>query len=52
MSNGLWFATIGILVKENMNVYLAVPFVIGAVAGNMSGAEVSMKIENLIGART
>lgn len=51
-SNGLWFATMHYLVATELNWVMAIPYIIGTVAGSMFGAKVSMKIEKLIDAKT
>ena len=54
-SNGLWLLTFGLLGTEliiNSNYIMAIPYIIGTVAGSIFGAKVSMKIEKLIGAET
>lgn len=49
-SNGLWFATVGVLVRYDWTFWLAIPYVAGTVTGSIFGAKVSMRIEKLIGA--
>ncbi len=49
-SNGLWFLTMHQLVVADLSYLLAVPYIIGTVAGSIFGAKVSMRIEKLIGA--
>lgn len=51
MSNGLWFATFHLLVVEEMGWELLVPYIIGTVAGSVTGSKVSMWIEERIGAK-
>ena len=51
-SNGIWFLTMHQLVVADLTLYLIVPYIIGTVAGSISGAKVSMKIEKIIGAET
>lgn len=54
-SNGLWLATFGLLGTEliiNDNYIMAIPYIIGTVSGSLFGAEASIKIEKLIGAKT
>ena len=51
-SNALWFLTIGILVRADMELWLILPYIIGTVSGSVFGAKVSMRIERLIGATT
>lgn len=50
-SNFIWFATFRLLVIEEMDWILAVPYTFGTVAGSLTGAKVSMWIEQKIGAR-
>ncbi len=52
LSNGLWFLTMHHLVVADLSYWLAVPYIIGTVAGSLFGANVSMKIEKAIGAVT
>ncbi len=49
-SNGLWFATMGLLVVSDFNWVMAIPYIVGTVAGSLFGAKVSIRIEQLIGA--
>lgn len=49
-SNGLWFATMGILVVADFTWPMALPYLVGTVAGSLTGARISMRIEELIGA--
>lgn len=51
-SNGIWFLTMRELVVADLSLWLLIPYVVGTVAGSVSGAEISMKIEKLIGAKT
>lgn len=51
-SNLLWFATMHHLVAADLTWFMAVPYVIGTVAGSLTGATISIRIENLIGAKT
>lgn len=51
-SNGLWFATMSLLVAADLTFWLAIPYIIGTVSGSILGAKVSMKIEKMIGAKT
>ena len=51
-SNGLWFLTIGVLVANNLDLWLIVPYIAGTVSGSLFGAEISIKIEKAIGAKT
>lgn len=49
-SNSIWFLTFRQLVTANMDWILFIPYVIGTVAGSLSGVYVSMKIEKWLGA--
>lgn len=51
-SNGIWFMTMHQLVAMDMTYWLAVPYIIGTVAGSLFGVKTSMVIEKLIGAKT
>ena len=51
-SNGIWFATMHLLVVSDLTWWLLAPYVAGTVAGSLTGATISMKIERLIGAQT
>ncbi len=54
-SNGLWLVTLGVVGSEliiNANYWMAIPYIIGTVAGSLFGAKVSMKIEAYLGATT
>jgi len=50
-SNTIWFLTFRELVRSDMNFLLFVPYVLGTVAGSLTGVKVSMWIEKLIGAK-
>ncbi len=50
-SNLVWFATFKVLFVAEMNWWLAIPYIIGCVAGSLTGAKVSMWIEKKIGAK-
>lgn len=50
-SNTIWFLTFRELVKGDMNFILFVPYVLGTVAGSITGVKVSMFIEKFIGAK-
>ncbi len=39
------------LVAADLTFYLAIPYIIGTVAGSLFGVEASIKIEKLIGAK-
>lgn len=49
-SNGVWFLTFRELVLADMNALLFIPYVIGTVIGSLTGAKVSMFVEQAIGA--
>lgn len=51
-SNGLWFLTMNLLVTAELTPMLAIPYIIGTVSGSIVGAEVSERIEKIIGATT
>jgi hypothetical protein len=50
-SNGLWFATMHMLVATDLSFMMAIPYIAGTVIGSIGGAKISMKIEKLIGAK-
>ena len=52
LSNGLWFATMGILVTSGMHWTLAIPYIIGTVLGSLFGAKLSIRIDKWLGAST
>lgn len=49
-SNGIWFLTFRQLVLSDMSLWLFLPYTVGTVAGSLSGAKLSMWIENKLGA--
>ena len=49
-SNTIWFLTFRELVLSDMNWMLFVPYVVGTVAGSLSGVKLSMMIEKWLGA--
>jgi hypothetical protein len=51
-SNGIWFLTMHQLVVADLSYWLLVPYVVGTVAGSLTGSAVSMRIERMIGAKT
>lgn len=51
-SNGIWFLTMHQLVAADLSYWLIAPYIVGTVAGSLSGAKVSMRIEKIIGAKT
>ena len=51
-SNGIWFLTMRELVVADLSLWLLLPYVGGTVLGSLTGAEVSMRIEKIIGAKT
>jgi len=53
-SNGLWVASLGLIGTEvilNTNYWMAIPYILGTVAGSLFGAKTSIKIEEAIGAK-
>lgn len=50
MSNGIWFLTMRELVTADLTLWLLLPYIVGTVAGSLTGAKVSMWIEATIGA--
>ena len=52
LSNGIWFAMMGILVVSEFNWTLAIPYIFGTVCGSLFGAKVSMRIEQWLVAST
>lgn len=52
LSNGIWFLTMRELVVADLTLWLFVPYVVGTVLGSLFGADISMRIEKLINART
>ena len=51
-SNGIWFATMHHLVATDLSWTMVAPYIAGTVAGSLTGASVSMRVEQLIGAKT
>ncbi len=51
-SNALWFFTMSAIVLSGLDPIMVIPYLIGTVAGSMSGAEISMWIEKRINAKT
>ena len=49
-SNGVWFATFAYLVYFKLNWMLFVPYTCGTVAGSLTGTQISMWIERILGA--
>lgn len=49
-SNGVWFATFAYLVYFKLDWMLFVPYTCGTVAGSLTGTQISMLIERLVGA--
>lgn len=47
-SNGVWFLTFKLLVTNDMNLVLFIPYCIGTVTGSVSGVKISMYIEKLL----
>jgi uncharacterized membrane protein YfcA len=50
-SNSIWFLTFRELVRSDMDSALFIPYVLGSIAGLVTGAKISMWIEKLIGAK-
>jgi len=50
LSNGLWLATIGLVVQTQFNAVSVVAYIGGTVCGSLVGAKISMSIESTIGA--
>lgn len=51
-SNGIYFATFGVILQTGWDWKMAFPYVVGTVAGSLVGADIAIKIENKIGAKT
>lgn len=51
-SNGIWFLTIHELVAADLSFWLIIPYIIGTVAGSLTGSTASIWIEKKIGAKT
>lgn len=51
-SNGIWFLTFRQLVLADMTWVLFIPYTVGTVAGSLTGAKVSMWIEQRLGANS
>jgi hypothetical protein len=49
-SNGVWFICMKQLMKTNMDGVMAVPYVIGTVAGSLVGVKIAMVVERWLGA--
>lgn len=49
-SNGVWFATFAYLVTHQITWALFIPYTCGTVAGSLTGTQISMWIERLLGA--
>jgi len=49
-SNGVWFATFAYLVHFKLNWMLFIPYTCGTVAGSLTGTQISMFIERILGA--
>lgn len=49
-SNGIWFLTFRELIRGDMNYILFIPYLIGTVAGSLTGIKVSMFFEKILGA--
>jgi uncharacterized membrane protein YfcA len=50
LSNSIWFLTFRKLVLSDMNWMLFIPYVVGTVAGSLTGVKISMIIEKWLGA--
>ncbi len=50
-SNGIWFVTMHQLVAADLKWWLVLPYIVGTVLGSLFGVKVSMRIEQLIGAK-
>lgn len=50
LSNSIWFLTFRKLILSDMNWMLFIPYVVGTVAGSITGVKISMKIEKWLGA--
>ena len=50
-SNGIWFASMGILVENDLSWDIAPFYIAGTIVGSLLGAKISMRIEKLIGAK-
>tara|TARA_R110000796_G_scaffold184876_1_gene301430 strand:- start:710 stop:979 length:270 start_codon:yes stop_codon:yes gene_type:complete len=51
-SNGIWFLTMRELVLAELSFFLIIPYVVGTVAGSLTGQKASIWIEQKIGAKT
>jgi uncharacterized membrane protein YfcA len=51
-SNGIWFLTMRELVVSDLSLALAIPYIIGTVAGSIFGVKLSMIIERWLGAES
>ncbi len=49
-SNGVWFATLAYLVHFKLTWVLFIPYTCGTVAGSLTGTQISMFIERILGA--
>lgn len=50
LSNGVWFMTVKLLITNNMDFIMFVPYTIGTVSGSICGVKISMWIEKILGA--
>lgn len=48
VSNSIWFLTFRELVLGQMNFVLFIPYTIGTVIGSLSGAKLSMRLEQVL----
>lgn len=51
-SNSIWFLTFKLLVTNNMDLIMFIPYCIGTVAGSVFGVKISMIIERWLGAES
>jgi hypothetical protein len=51
-SNGMWYATMGMLMDRKMTVDFFFPYTAGTVAGSLCGVWISMRIERWLGAES
>ncbi len=50
-SNGVFFATLGILVKSDLDPIMAIPYIIGSVSGSVVGTDIAIYIEKKLGVK-
>jgi hypothetical protein len=51
-SNGMWYATMGLILTHDMSWDLFIPYTIGTVSGSLFGVKISQFIERLLDARS